>query len=256
MKNCSRDYRALTNRDFDRIYANFMYKLETHEKNLQKLREQKKIKEIKKCYKIPKINKTKKRQVKNSPNTSNICPRYEYLYKLNDEMLSQKEKKIIEKEKKYKDKEKYLFKPRILTHNKSFVFTRNKKPKGFEKYVERTRSFIKKKELEKIEDENKRFGKNYDKIMASKISFPKYKESSTIEKRAKKDEEVFFNIDVKIGNETRPLKIFKGDDVTEKVNNFCQIYKIGYNEKKKILTKIKDFNSLFQNMKLDVNDKL
>ena len=256
LKNCSRDYRALTNRDFDRIYANFMYKLETHEKNLQKLREQKKIKEIKKCYKIPKINKTKKRQVKNSPDTSNICPRYEYLYKLNDEMLSQKEKKIIEKEKKYKDKEKYLFKPRILTRNKSFVFTRNKKPKGFEKYVERTRSFIKKKELEKIEDENKRFGKNYDKIMAAKISFPKYKESSTNEKRAKKDEEVFFNIDVKIGNETRPLKIFKGDDVTQKVNNFCQIYKIGYNEKKKILTKIKDFNSLFQNMKLDANDKL
>ena len=74
------------------------------------------------------------------------------------------------------------------------------------------------------------------------------------EKAEKKDDEVFFNIDVKIGNEKKPLKIFKGDDVMEKINNFCQMYKIGYNEKKKILKKIKEFNSLFQSMKLNSDD--
>ena len=110
------------------------------------------------------------------------------------------------------------------------------------------------KEDEKIEEENKRYGRNYDKIMASRLKSQKFLEPKTDEKVEKKDDEVFFNIDVKIGNEKKPLKIFKGDDVMEKINNFCQMYKIGYNEKKKILKKIKEFNSLFQSMKLNSDD--
>ena len=250
----SRDYKKISEHDFNKTYANFMYKQEMQKKTLEKLREQKEINELKMCYKIPKINKTKKCRIENSPDISNRCPRYEYLYKLNNEMLSERGKKIIEKENEYNDKEKYPFKPKILQHNKSFIFIRKKKPKGFEKYVERTRSFIKMKEDEKIEEENKRYGRNYDKIMASRLKSQKFLEPKTDEKAEKKDDEVFFNIDVKIGNEKKPLKIFKGDDVMEKINNFCQMYKIGYNEKKKILKKIKEFNSLFQSMKLNSDD--
>jgi hypothetical protein len=277
--------------DFDKVYERFMAEKRLQEKTLERIRQIKNEKELKMCTNIPKINKyvpkipdkTIKRNknnatydleesniLKKSKSTDSInIPRFQKLYEL--------------RKKEYQNgpklDENCTFKPHLTTRvdilNKTFSnMSRLKKPKGYENYVERNRSLLKKKEYEKKLEEDKKYGKNYEKVQKMKIipfnitdlngSIKKKKKnyicnSSRIDEDKNKKvlfgertrniiDDVYITIDIKIPNGLlKPLKIYnKSDnDTIDMVNKFCKIFSINDENKKIILKKVMQYKNTF-----------
>ena len=244
------------------------------------------------CTKIPKINKyvpkssdrtvkKKTRMVepeskilrKNNSTIDIKLPRFLKLYKM--------KKKDYAENKKLEDN--CTFKPNIMSNNeilnRTFSNMSKIKPKGFDNYVERNRSLLKKKEYQKKLEEDKKYGKNYEKIQKKKIkpfnitdlngtgrkkkknimsNSSRNNESnnnnsesvSNYEKDKMKNiiDDVYITIDIKIPNGlSKPLKIYNKNynDTVDFVNNFCKIYSINDENKKIILKKVIQYKNTF-----------
>ena len=287
--------------DFNKTYKRFMAEKELHEKTLEKIRQKKTEKELKNCRFKPKINKFKikspdKRNTNinksidsqnskiltKSHSTIDVIkhPKYQKIYN----------KKKINKINKTIENENCTFKPMLNTNNENLKKTflkmeKIKKPKGYCDYIKRNRAIIERKESQKKYQEDKIYGKNYEKIKNMKIkpfnitdlngnkkknnkinktnisiSSSPY-DKSTIDqnnntninklenkKIEKVIEDIFFTINIKIPNgQLKPLKINKKNynDTIELVNNFCKIYSINNENKEAILKKINQYKNSF-----------
>ena len=256
---------TLKKQNFNKLYEEFMIKKQMHEKALMILRENKFKREIKMCTDKPTINKEYK--IKNRNKTPDIgLTRNEYLYNLNKDILNKKKELINQKENEYKNKEKYPFRPNIPNNeelmNRSFMERAEKRPKGSEEYIKRNRSFIEFKKKEKIKEENRMVGKNYEKIRNQKVILPKIKDlepnnNFTKQKDNKKDYNAdgdgnyeYFNIQVKTAKgRIKPLKIYINKNPIETVNNFCVINNIKKETKEKIIKKVKEMTKIYEELK-------
>ena len=287
--------------DFNKVFDRFMAEKELHEKTLERLREIKIEKELKMCTN-PKINKynppTKKIKKNDSNKEKTLHKQYSF------DIISPKLKKIYEKRKNKKEnrnnlQENCTFKP-ILTSNNEIMnrnfsnLKKRKKPKGFNEYVKRNRSILESKEYEKKIEEDKKYGKNYEKIQKMKIKPFNITDLNENQKKMKKiniqipssnnnqsfgnnnnnielmnnfeDEkieniidDVYITLDIKIPNGLlKPLKIYnKNDnDTIDLVNNFCKIFSINDDNKKIILKKVMQYkNSFFGRNLINSNKK-
>ena len=253
-------------RNFNKLYQEFMLKKRMHEQALRILRENKEKKEIKMCTYMPKINKHYK--IKNRKRTPEVgCSRHEFLYNLNKDIMNKREQKKKEIENEYNDKEKHLFIPKINnnynTINKSFMET--DKPKGSEEYIKRNRSVIQLKNRERIKEQNRITGSNYEKVMNQKINLPRIKDlesSSNISEENEthkkdnnnnnnnnenNDSDAYFTIQVKTSKgKTKPLKIYINKNPIEEANSFCDANNIRQATRDKIIQKIKELQKVYK----------
>ena len=256
-------------RNFNKLYQEFMLKKRMHEQALRILRENKEKKEIKMCTHMPKINKHYK--IKNRKRTPEVgCSRHEFLYNLNKDIMSRREQKKTEMENEYNNKELYPFIPKINnnynTINKSFM--ESNKPKGSEAYIKRNRSVIQFKNRERINEQNRITGSNYEKVMNQKINLPRIKDlepstniseenetqrkdinSNNNEKdnNENNDSDVYFTIQVKTSKgKTKPLKIYINKNPIEEANTFCDVNNIRQATRDKIIQKIKELQKIYK----------
>ena len=150
--------------------------------------------------------------------------------------------------------------------NKTFSnLKKNKKPKGFNDYVNRNRSFLEKKEHEKKLEEDKRCGRGYDKLQKMKIKhlnmtflkrsaskpntnskYINYTETNRKNRYHLENENIeniidsiYITFDIRVSNGViKPLKIYNKNDkgTMEDISDFCKIYRLN-EENKKILIK-------------------
>ena len=288
--------------DFEKVYERFMAEKQLHEKTLERLREIKKEKEIKMCTNVPKINKyippnsvktsfkikNKTIDSGNSPilqkNNSSFdikLPIFKKLYNLKKDYHEKNNNNVV------LDKN-CTFKPNITVDtdilNKTFSNMKSmKKPKGFNEYVKRNRGILEKKENDKKMEEDKKYGKNYEKIQKMKlkpfnitdlngnghkkkkinIPFPSSNSNKNLEQINNNNkpvnnydnekieniiDDVYITIDIKIPNGLlKPLKIYNKNynETLEIVNNFCKIYSINDENKRIILKKVLQYKNAF-----------
>ena len=273
--------------DFNRVYERFKAERELHEKTLQKMRQIQEEKELKMCTNVPKINEYKspfrsptKSKSKDKNKNKKILNTEENNLQISKSFIKQPRYKILyDLRKKYSKKEKEeridkddivdencTFKPKISSREmmeKSFSTSKNKKPRGFNDYVNKKRALIEeKKSLKKIE-EDKRYGRNYDKIKKMKIqplnisfsnrspSKPKRnisyinteikpKKVYNLENEINENiiNDIYISLDIKVKDDIiKQLKIYnKPDkDTIEDISNFCKIYSINEKIKKDLI---------------------
>ena len=245
--------------NFNKLYESYMAKVKIKEKTLEKLRELKKEEELSSCQDRPNIIK------KNWGNNNNIIPYqltvHDKLYKMKDD----KEKVLKKLKDNYSmDKKEEDFNLTIQPKKMRRIIHKGKieNPKGFERYVRRSRSFIQKKKEEKLKEQEKYTGKNYEKMRNMNIQPPKIKDMENYYKKEIKklydknqismpdfmneensldNKEEFYSIQIKIpSGKLVQLKIYESDDINQKVEEFCKIYTLNDNIKKKIINKIKE----------------
>jgi hypothetical protein len=260
----------------DKIFERFMEQKRLQEQTLERIRQIKQEKELKMCTNVPKINKyilkgnksPKQKTLQKSKSTlgDKRVPRYQKLYNM---------RKLSDESRKIKEDKNCTFKPVLTTDNnilKKIFFNINKKPRGYEDYIERNRSVIQKKEYQKKIQEDKIYGKNYDKIHNMKIKpfnitdlneNKKKKKINEISREQNSNEfgnnsekekvqniidDIYITIEVKIPNgQLKPLKIYNKNynDTVELVNNFCKIYSINNENRKIIIKKVMQYKNSF-----------
>ena len=269
---------------FDKIYDRFMAEKELHEKTLEVMRKIKMEKELKQCTLTPKINKyiprTPKRLsikqdkiddlkesskiLKKNKSFINNGPRkYKKLYNLRKNKNNNRNR--------FDDN--YTFKPELIDNKNNIDRMKNiKKPKGYADYIRRNRNAIEQKEIFKKNEEDKKSGKNYEKIKGLKLKpfnitdlndknkkvknldiqleneNGKNKDNNKGEKKEIMIDDIYITIDIKVPNGLlKPLKIYNKNynDIITKVNEFCKIYSINDENKKMILKKVIECKNLF-----------
>jgi len=171
--NTTKDITKNKNHNFNKLYESFMTKVKIKEKTLEKLRELKKEEEIAGCQDRPNITK-KHGGNKNFINSSQLTV-HDKLYKMKDN----KDKVLLRLKEKYSFDRKredcnLTFQPKIM---RKIVHKRKiENPKGFERYVRRSRSYIQKKKEDKLKEKEKYTGQNYEKVRKMNIQPPKIKD--------------------------------------------------------------------------------
>ena len=292
--------------DFDKVYERFMAEKELHEKTLEKMRDIKKQREMKMCTNVPKINKyipkspdkkLKKKTLesegskilkKNDSMLEIKVPRYKLLYSMRKDLTDKNDKPTLD--------ENCTFRPVLTANNenmnKTFSNMKNiKKPKGYNEYVQRNRAILEKKEYDKKREEDKKYGKNYEKIQKMKLkpfnitdlnenkkkkiiisnpSSDNFRSNRSLQnikndslsnldddKRENIIDDVYINIDIKIPSGLlKPLKIYNRNDkdTIEMVNKFCKIYSINNENKKVIIKKVIQYKNSFFNAQLNLGN--
>ena len=278
--------------DFNKVYERFKEEKERHDKTLQKIRQMQEEDELKMCTNVPKINKyiPKLRNESNSPSTEKkkkILDTEEKIYNINKTNKKQPRYKLLynlhQKYNKRDKIEKRIDKSDILDENCTFVpkisnidimnrtfsnIKKKKKPKGFNDYVNRNRSVLEKKEHEKKIEDDKRYGRNYDKMQKNKIKIKplnitdlsksaskakknkqfiinsntnsKNKYNLNTEKNDNIIKDVYINLDIKTPSGIiKQLKIYNKTDknTIEDINSFCKIYSLNEEVKKMLIKK-------------------
>ena len=261
--------------DFNKVYERFKADKELHEKTLQRIREIQEEKELKMCTNIPKINKYNP-QFKSPSKNQEKQPRYKLLYNLRKKYDKNEKENRIDKDDIID--ENCTFQPKTTDRevmNKTFSnLKKKKKPKGFNDYVNRNRSLLKSKEHEKKLEEDKKYGRGYDKIHKMKIkplnmtflnksdSKPKKNKQyiNNTETNSKKRyhlenekvenviDSVYITMDIRVSNGLiKPLKIYNKNDkgTIEDVTDFCKKYKINEETQKDLIKKALKFKFNF-----------
>ena len=278
--------------DFNKVYERFKEEKERHDKTLQKIRQMQEEDELKMCTNVPKINKyiPKLRNESNSPSTEKkkkILDTEEKIYNINKTNKKQPRYKLLynlhQKYNKRDKIEKRIDKSDILDENCTFVpkisnidimnrtfsnIKKKKKPKGFNDYVNRNRSVLEKKEHEKKIEDDKRCGRNYDKMQKNKIKIKplnitdlsksaskakknkqfiinsntnsKNKYNLNTEKNDNIIKDVYITLDIKTPSGIiKQLKIYNKTDknTIEDINSFCKIYSLNEEVKKMLIKK-------------------
>jgi len=180
---------------------------------------------------------------------------YERLYnlrKINNENKSKSNSKM----------EDFNFKPIYISNdermNKSFTnYNKERMPKGYYDYIIRNRALINKRESENKLNEDKMYGKNYEKIKKMEIkqfNITDLKENknnnknNNIKKKKNKKiiDNIYITIEIKIQNGVKTFKIYKNDNnLIEQLNEFCEKYEINENDKKLLFDKIMLYKEKF-----------
>ena len=278
--------------DFNKVYERFKEEKERHDKTLQKIRQMQEEDELKMCTNVPKINKyiPKLRNESNNPSTEKkkkILDTEEKIYNINKTNKKQPRYKLLynlhQKYNKRDKIEKRIDKSDILDENCTFVpkisnidimnrtfsnIKKKKKPKGFNDYVNRNRSVLEKKEHEKKIEDDKRYGRNYDKMQKNKIKIKplnitdlsksaskakknkqfiinsntnsKNKYNLNTEKNDNIIKDVYITLDIKTPSGIiKQLKIYNKTDknTIEDINSFCKIYSLNEEVKKMLIKK-------------------
>ena len=278
--------------DFNKVYERFKEEKERHDKTLQKIRQMQEEDELKMCTNVPKINKyiPKLRNESNSPSTEKkkkILDTEEKIYNINKTNKKQPRYKLLynlhQKYNKRDKIEKRIDKSDILDENCTFVpkisnidimnrtfsnIKKKKKPKGFNDYVNRNRSVLEKKEHEKKIEDDKKYGRNYDKMQKNKIKIKplnitdlsksaskakknkqfiinsntnsKNKYNLNTEKNDNIIKDVYITLDIKTPSGIiKQLKIYNKTDknTIEDINSFCKIYSLNEEVKKMLIKK-------------------
>ena len=250
------------NYNFDKLYDSFIIKQKIREKTLNIMREvQEKEKEEKlsKYTYIPKICKNNKK-ILNDSIISNNDSVYDNLYKRRNDKnkaIEKVKKKIKEENEKEKKEENYLFKPKInKIDNYNKIFEKNSIPKNCKNYIKKNLDLINKKKEEKLKEEKKFRGDNYEE--AKKIKFdckgPLYKNKKEIEKekeeectKNKKKEEKNFSVEIRLPNEKiLNISINLNEDIKKKVENLSKIYSLNESIKEKLINQIEAYKDSFQ----------
>ena len=263
--------------NFNRLYESFKNKKLIREKTLEKIREIQEKEEISMLQEKPKINKDLPPYLRNNMKNSILSQIsiHEKLYKMKDD----KQNNILKLREKYEDKEKEeemnktFFKPIKYSNNKLINdFNNNIKPenpKGYQKYIKKNLSFIKKKESERLKEEEKYIGKNYEKIKKMNILPPKIKDINKFNKDEIKklyeknnlllpdfmnnendnsNNEDFYTVEIKIPNGKKVnMKINHNEDIDKKIENFCKIYSLNDKVKRKLIKKILEYKNYYYN---------
>ena len=278
--------------DFNKVYERFKEEKERHDKTLQKIRQMQEEDELKMCTNVPKINKyiPKLRNESNNPSTEKkkkILDTEEKIYNINKTNKKQPRYKLLynlhQKYNKRDKIEKRIDKSDILDENCTFVpkisnidimnrtfsnIKKKKKPKGFNDYVNRNRSVLEKKEHEKKIEDDKKYGRNYDKMQKNKIKIKplnitdlsksaskakknkqfiinsntnsKNKYNLNTEKNDNIIKDVYITLDIKTPSGIiKQLKIYNKTDknTIEDINSFCKIYSLNEEVKKMLIKK-------------------
>jgi hypothetical protein len=273
--------------DFNKVYERFKAEKERHEKTLQRIREIEEEKELKMCTNVPKINKYKpptRSPIKNQLKENNEILNTEEKLQKNKSFIKQPRYKLLyDLRKKYEknpkenriDKNDILdqnctFKPKITDMdimNKTFSnIKKTKKPKGFNDYVNRNRSLLEKKEHEKKLEEDKRYGRGYDKLQKMKIKPLNITFSNKSASKPKKNNDyinntetkrknrynlendkieniidnIYITMDIKVSiGVIKPLKIYNKSDkeTIDNISNFCKIYRFNEETKRMLIKK-------------------
>ena len=123
-------------------------------------------------------------------------------------------------------------------------------PKNCEKYIKNNLKLIERRKKEKIEEENKYNGSNYDKFKKIKFNCkgPLYQNKKLNIKNIKKEkEEEDFIIHFTLPNKKIidfPVNV--NEDMEEKVDEFCKIYCLNDNIKEKIINQIETFKDSYE----------
>ena len=234
------------NYNFDKLYESFMLKKNIREKTLKIMREEQEkenYENLSKYTYIPKINK--KNEKKLDLNNTSI---YEQLYKRRND-----KKRIIEKLKyKYnkdnnKEEQNLSFKPQILEYEGiKQKFKKNRIPKNCCRYINKNLELIKRKNEERIKEENKYNGSNYEKVRKIKFNCEGslYKPKK-IKKEIKKEKGMSVQIKLPYGKMVK-LNIDLNEDVEKKVDEFCKIYSLNENIKRKIINQIENYKNIYK----------
>ena len=258
---------------FDKIYDRFMAEKELHEKTLELMRKIKMEKELKKCTRVPKTNK----YMPHTPQKLSVKDKFEDIEESSQKMKKNKSfinngprkyKKLYNLRKNKNNNKNdlgknYTFKPELISNKENINKMKNiKKPKGYDDYIKRNRDAIEKKKLMKKIEEEKKSGKNYEKMKKSKLkpfnitdlneknkktkklppeNLSNKNEENNNEKNEAMIDDIYITIDIKIPNGLlKPLKIYNknNNDTIDKVNEFCKIYSINDENKKMIIKKV------------------
>jgi len=232
--------------NFDKLYESFMLKKNIREKTLKIMREEQEkenYENLSKYTYIPKINK--KNEKKLDLNNTSI---YEQLYKRRND-----KKRIIEKLKyKYnkdnnKEEQNLSFKPQILEYEGiKQKFKKNRIPKNCSRYINKNLELIKRKNEERIKEENKYNGSNYEKVRKIKFNCEGslYKPKK-IKKEIKKEKGMSVQIKLPYGKMVK-LNIDINEDVEKKADEFCKIYSLNENIKRKIINQIENYKNIYK----------
>ena len=227
--------------NFNKIYEKYINDKNIKDKTLEKMRISNQEKELKECTFTPKINKYIGRNI-------------------NYNIYRKSENKSQEKDRNYS------FRPNLNTDNDylSKTFTNMKRPiktKGYDKFIKRNRRVIERKKYEQKLEEDKIYGKNYDKIKKNnklkETNISPYKKEINIKKKEKVEKEciidnVYITMDIQLPNGIiKPLQIYNLSDseVTDIVFEFCKHHRIKDNDRNKIQKHALQFkNKFFQNI--------
>ena len=234
------------NYNFDKLYESFMLKKKIREKTLKIMREEQEkenSENLSKYTYIPKINK-KKEKISDLNETSV----YEKLYKRRNDR-----NRIIEKLKyKYnkdnnKKEENFSFKPKILEYeNIKQKFKKNCIPKNCNRYINKNLELIQRKKEEKIKEEKKYNGSNYENVRKIKFNCEGslYKPKK-IKKEKKEEKGMSVQIKLPYGKMVK-LNIDLNEDIEKKVDEFCKIYSLNGNIKRKIINQIETYKKIYE----------
>ena len=217
-----------------------MMKQKITEKTLEIMREaqiKENKEELEKFTYIPKICK-KSAKLSNNLNKNKI-PVYDKLYiKRNDKKI--KIEKIKDEINKDKKEENFSFKPEIRKNlNLKKQFEKNKIPKNCYKYIRKNLELIDKKKEEKIKEEEKYNGSNYEKVKKIKFNCEGhlYDKKKEIKKLKKVND---LTVKIKLPNDNDvAININLNENIDKKVEDFCKIYSLNDNIKEKIINQIK-----------------
>ena len=234
------------NYNFDKLYESFMLKKKIREKTLKIMREEQEkenYENLSKYTYIPKINK-KKEKISDLNETSV----YEKLYKRRNDR-----NRIIEKLKykynkdKNKKEENFSFKPQILEYeNIKQKFKKNCIPKNCNRYINKNLELIQRKKEEKIKEEKKYNGSNYENVRKIKFNCEGslYKPKK-IKKEKKEEKGMSVQIKLPYGKMVK-LNIDLNEDIEKKVDEFCKIYSLNGNIKRKIINQIETYKKIYE----------
>ena len=255
--------------DFNKLYESYMDKIQIKEQTLRKIRELQEKENIAKFSDKPKI--IKKYNEKNLYIKDSL-PVHEKLYR----MRNDKNNKILKLKEKYKynDEKDNSINNLSFTPTKYSKFTKdnikdlfinnNEKPKGYQSFIKRNLSAIKKKKKDKKEEEDRYTGRNYEKTMKMKFQPPKIKDMEDNYKKGGLCEKNHFTfpdfinddnensdtedstIEIKIPNgKIVKFKFDINEDINKIVENFCKIYSLRDNVKQKLIKKIEEIKNYF-----------
>ena len=245
------------NFNFNSLYNRFIEKEKNKQSNLNHLKQKKIKEELKELKQKPTINKNI--NIDNNFFPINNYPQdvHEKLYKLDKDLRQKRQKKIDEKIKEDQEQFEKEFKNHKLNINSkenrrrmNKSFDNKVRPKGYDDYVTRNKKAILEKIRIKTMIEKIPNGENYEKLKRRSITPFNITDMRKKNKDKKKGNEDYITLQIKIPNgKLKTIKIDMKSNPYKIADNFCKIYSIKDNIKKKLIKNIIECQRAYLNSK-------
>ena len=241
------EMRLSVEKNYDQYRKNKEYKLREKEKLLEK-EEKKKCPFVPSCSKIKgktniieisqRLHKTGLKHLKNSNSTpynlkfedinnnKNIYTEYNRNYTNNNSIQKMFNNNPLEKDLRVKKKINELKESRNQKSFEKLILKKGFKPR--ENYKNNNDLY----DFNELNYKNERFAHDDEPLNNFKNTFKKYEK---FVQKPKKEKYIF---EIIVDNKPRNLIIYQNDDINYKVKDFCNVYKLTYNDKKRIFQTI------------------